>query len=62
MTTAVLTSVLVGLGVGVAHYAGHVLGGSKDAFDDAGVKVAGIAVVFAASVATYIVLSAVGGA
>jgi len=60
MTTAIVTSVLVGLGVGVAHYAAHVFAGNEDRFDDAGVEAAGIAVVFAASVATYIVLSAAG--
>jgi len=60
MTSALITSVLVGLGVGMAHYAGHSLAGSEASFDDAGVDAAGIAVVIAATVGTYTVLTLSG--
>lgn len=30
--------------VGTAHYTGHLLGGDRDSFDDAGVSEAGLAV------------------
>lgn len=60
MTSALVTSVLVGIGVGMAHYAGHSVGGSEESFEDAGVGAAGVSVVVAATVATYTVLTLTG--
>jgi NO-binding membrane sensor protein with MHYT domain len=51
---------LVGLGVGAAHYVGHAVGGEEWAYEDAGVMTAGITVTMAAAVATFIVLSVTG--
>lgn len=55
-----ITSVLVGLGVGLAHYAGHSIAGNEENFDEAGVMAAGATVVIGATVATYVVLVLAG--
>jgi hypothetical protein len=60
MTGPLVTSALVGSGVGLAHYAAHMLAGDEEDFEDAGVSAAEITVILAATTATYIVLVAGG--
>jgi len=60
MISPVVTSALVGAGVGTAYYLGHIIVGDEEDFDDAGVQTAGITVSVAAAVATYIVLVLAG--
>lgn len=60
MTGAISTAVLVGLGLGIVHYASHMLAGNEMSFESAGVSAAGIAVTVGGAVATYIVLMLTG--
>lgn len=60
MTGPISTSVLVGLGLGIVHYATHMLAGDEMAFEEAGTSTAGIAVTVGGAVAAYILLVVVG--
>lgn len=60
MTGPVSVSVLVGLGLGIVHYASHMLAGEEMSFESAGVSAAGLAVTIGGAVATFIVLTLTG--
>jgi hypothetical protein len=60
MTEALITSVLVGIGIGIAHYLAHTTAGDESQFEGAGVEAAGITVVVAGTVATYLILTLTG--
>jgi hypothetical protein len=58
--TPLTTSLAVGIGLGVVHFAAHSLAGDEDKFAAAGVETAGIATVIGGVVATYLVLTLTG--